>query len=522
MKKRALLHLAGRVFNRAHAITPAKFDVIRGVLLANLSRPEAFIDDEDDDQDPGEPYMVTPEGIAVIPICGTLVRRASGMDALSGLISYAELGDTFADAMQDDAVKGVVLEIDSPGGECSGLFDLADAMYSARGTKPVYAVSDDSMFSAAYALGSAADTIYMSRTAGVGSIGVICGHCDMSQADKQDGLKYTLITYGDYKADGNPHEPLSDHARATIAAEVNRLGDMFVALVARNRRLEPDAIKAMQAGCYFGPDGVAAGLADKIGGVADAISDMLDELGISASKPMGPRSVVVPADDVLGMTKAEIARLDAVAALARYQGISPDAHGQFPSFAARAALRNHRDMFAVRCLNPAALAGEPGRQRITGCPVPYGVLSRDLGGFREIYEPGCFSESLASDDIYALFNHDESQVLGRRSAGTLAITEDATGVHFDITPPESARGLVESMQRGDIDGMSAAFYITKYHWEMRGSDKVRVIETARMVESSVATFPFFRGSPATVAPAAVSQILSRQKLNRARLESAAA
>ncbi len=524
--KRSLLHIAGLVFNQPHAITPAKLDVIRGVLAAKLNRgPSAMWDYEDDDEDdpesPDRNFPITPDGIATISVQGTLVRRASGLDAYSGLRSYADISDDIEEAAEDQAIVGIILDVDSPGGQCSGCFDLTDQI-AAITNKPVYAVASDSMFSAAYALGSAADLIYVSRTSGVGSIGVIAGHCDMSKADQMDGYKYTLITYGKYKAEGNPHEPLSDHALASIQDEVNRLGDMFVATVARNRGVEPAAIKAMQAECYFGENGITAGLADKMGGIEDALADMRTALGLPQIPEEAPDEDAADVADAFGMSKRATLEAEGLAVRAMFGDLDT---ATALVVVRRAAKKTTGDInaFAVRCLAPAMLAGESGQQHITGCPVPYGILSHDLGGFKEVYEPGCFSESIQQDDIYALFNHHEDHVLGRKSAGTLAVTEDSTGVHFDITPPSKdwAEALVESMQRGDIDGMSAAFYISKYRWEMRDGWRVRVISAARMVESSVATFPYFKTSAAVTTPAA-TQVLSqmRQKLNRARLESA--
>src|ERR1043166_6747172 len=101
--KRSLLHVAGLLFNRPHAITPSKLEVIKGVFLSSLNdrTPLAFWDDDDDDDGPQKPddndfpFDVTPDGIAIIPIDGTLVRRASGMDAMSGLQSYNSIAESF-------------------------------------------------------------------------------------------------------------------------------------------------------------------------------------------------------------------------------------------------------------------------------------------------------------------------------------------------------------------------------------------------------------------------------------------
>ena len=161
---------------------------------------------------------------------------------------------------------------DSPGGEVGGLFDLADLIQGSRGKKPVYASVAESAFSAAYAIASACDRIFLTRTAGVGSIGVFTMHVDISKMDEKEGVACTYIFAGAKKVDGNPHEPLSSDAKDTIQAEIDRTYDLFVNTVARNRKLTAKKVKSTEAGLYFGEEGVESGLADQVGTVAEAVS----------------------------------------------------------------------------------------------------------------------------------------------------------------------------------------------------------------------------------------------------------
>jgi signal peptide peptidase SppA len=176
-----------------------------------------------------------------------------------------------------------LLDIDSPGGEAGGVFDLADKIFSARKVKPIWAVANDEAFSAAYAIAAAADRIYLSRTGGVGSIGVIAVHLDQSVAEADAGLKYTAIYAGEHKNDLSPHEPLSDPARAQLQTEVDRVYALFTETVARMRGLEPAAIKETEAALYFGEQSVAAGLADRIGTMGDALSDLTKKIARPSS-----------------------------------------------------------------------------------------------------------------------------------------------------------------------------------------------------------------------------------------------
>lgn len=265
-----LPHIAGRVFDTPLLIARAKLDTIMGVLMPRL-RGEALPFAQGAVT---ASYDVTPEGIAIIPVFGTLVRRTVGLEAQSGLTSYASLGQQLAEAVADPKVRAILLDVDSPGGEAGGVFDLADQIFAARKAKPIWAVANEEAFSAAYAIAAAASKVYVSRTGGVGSIGVIAVHLDQSQAEADAGLKYTAIYAGARKNDLSPHEPLSDPARATLQTEVDRVYEMFVATVARARGLAPDAVKATEAGLFFGADAIAAGLADKLGTFDDALADL--------------------------------------------------------------------------------------------------------------------------------------------------------------------------------------------------------------------------------------------------------
>ena len=215
------------------------------------------------------------DGIAVIEISGGLTYRAYCW----WTTSYLDIRDSFRAAIADERVNSVLFLIDSPGGEVAGLFDLVDEIYHARGTKPIIAVADEAAFSAAYAIASAADEVYLSRTAEVGSIGVIAIHTDQSGFDKNLGVQYTPIYAGDRKNDFNPHEPLKADARDVLQAHVDKLYDMLTAVIARNRSLTQAAAIATQSGFYMGAAAVDAGLADGVLSVRDIMTKMISSKG---------------------------------------------------------------------------------------------------------------------------------------------------------------------------------------------------------------------------------------------------
>ena len=281
-----LPHLAQKLFNTPLAIHPQKAEVIVSSLTERLGITQirsAMMEDDDEyfsrkaRKDSGYDVL---EGIAVIPVYGTLVQKLGTLRPYSGMTGYDGIRRVFLTAVNDPEVKGICLDIDSPGGEVAGCFDLVDLIYAERGKKPIHAILSENAFSAAYAIASAADKIYVPRTGGVGSVGVIVIHCDWSQHIKDDGLKVSIITYGNRKAESNPYVALSDEAQAAIQHDVDEMGRLFVSTVSRNRGLSETVIRNTQAACYLAAEGVQMGLADVVASPDVAFQELMKESGV--------------------------------------------------------------------------------------------------------------------------------------------------------------------------------------------------------------------------------------------------
>ena len=266
-----LPHLASRLYGTPLLVARSKLDIILAVLGDRIGWPEpkAALPIPSPRAMPD-----APAGIAVIPVYGTLVRRSLGLEAASGLTSYGELSAMLDAALSDPSVSGILLDVDSPGGEAGGVFELAQRIRAADAVKPVWAIASDSAFSAAYAIACAASRVYVTQTAGVGSIGVIAMHVDQTARDAQEGYRYTAITAGDQKNDFSPHEKLSSEAQSRLQAEVDRLYGIFVETVATMRHLDARFVRSTQAGLYFGPEAVTAGLADAQGSFLELKSNI--------------------------------------------------------------------------------------------------------------------------------------------------------------------------------------------------------------------------------------------------------
>ena len=288
-----MTYLASRLFGTPLLIHRPKLDVILSVVGQRIGMADApAMPAMDMAVYQRPPAATVPEGIAVIPIHGSLVKRSLGMEAASGLTSYGEIAAMLDAALADPHVSGILLDIDSPGGEASGSFELARRVREVAAMKPVWAVANDAAYSAAYAIAASTQRLFVTETGGVGSIGVIALHVDQSVKDAKDGYRFTAITAGAHKNDYSPHEPLSDAAKTELQGEVDRLYSIFTEHVAAMRGLDLDAVQATEAGLYFGSNAVAQGLADGVQTLDATIAEFHRFINARNHSPSQVRGVI--------------------------------------------------------------------------------------------------------------------------------------------------------------------------------------------------------------------------------------
>lgn len=222
------------------------------------------------------PYIVR-KGILQIPVMGVLLHRMSWTFG-SWATGYQYIQRALMRGLADDEVRGIAYIVDSPGGVVAGNMELADRIFEARKVKPARAYASDSAYSAAYSLASAAGEITVSRSGGVGSIGVIAMHVEYEGALQQSGVGVTLIFAGKHKADGNAYEKLPADVRERFQTRIDKTYDAFCACVARNRGISVEEIKATEAKTYDAEDAIAVELADNVGELDDSIEDFAAEL----------------------------------------------------------------------------------------------------------------------------------------------------------------------------------------------------------------------------------------------------
>lgn len=229
-------------------------------------------------------------GIAIIPVHGTLINR---FGASWGYVTgYNFVRAMLNAAVADPDVEGIILDINSPGGEAAGCFELAEDIYQARGKKPVLGVVDSKCYSAAYAIGSACSKLVVTPSGGAGSIGVVCMHVSVKALLDEIGYEITFVYAGAHKVDGNPFENLSDEVKADLQAGVDKSYEKFVSLVARNRRLDAQVVRDTEARCYRAEEAVDLGLIDAIATPSQAVAAFFDELSSGSTLQENTMSII--------------------------------------------------------------------------------------------------------------------------------------------------------------------------------------------------------------------------------------
>ena len=230
--------------------------------------------------------------VAVIDVTGPISHRESFFSAFFGSATVERMQAQFRAALTDHHVKAIVFRSDSPGGTVSGVPEFAAEIAAARGQKPILAISDTLMASAALWIGSQADQVYVAPSSETGSIGVWTAHEDISGMLEQMGVNITLIFAGTHKVDAHPYGPLADDVRARLQADVDAVHADFIAAVARGRKTSQKSVRDGygQGLVYNAKDAVKLGLADTIGTFEDVL-----QRAARKSSTVGARAEIIVA-----------------------------------------------------------------------------------------------------------------------------------------------------------------------------------------------------------------------------------
>jgi capsid assembly protease len=305
-------------------------------------------------------------GIAIIPVEGMLI---SGLNSYwAGYYTgYNWIQDRLTEALRDPAVTGIALAINSGGGHCSGAEELASIIYESRAIKPITALAEGYMCSAAYYIGSAAERIIATTSTIIGSIGVVASHLSYARMAEDEGIKITMFYRGDRKLDGHPLVDLSDSAKAAIDKRTDEMYQFFVDAVGRHRgdKLTTQAARDTEAATFLAAEALDKGLIDVVATSSTAFLGLLassnsSNTGIELMSQTPAPEAAAPAAPVV-----DTAALSAAAATAERTRISAIMTSEHA-----AAMPKLAEHLAYNTTTPAADAQATLAAAVASAPAP--------------------------------------------------------------------------------------------------------------------------------------------------------
>lgn len=227
------------------------------------------------------------KNLALINISGSLVKNDNPWNKWYGLVSYDEIRRSTLLALQDSAVDGILLTMNTPGGSAAGADSMAGFFSKANNTKPLYAYAESDMCSGGYYLGAPAREIYAQRAASIGSIGVVMVHYDYLKMYQEAGITPTVFRAGEFKALGSQMEHLDKKATADIQARLDDYFKMFNEHVVEHRPF--DSVDQMRATAgegrvFMAEEAKEVGLVDQVAELEDTLEEVSAKAGKSSGK----------------------------------------------------------------------------------------------------------------------------------------------------------------------------------------------------------------------------------------------
>lgn len=292
-------HIASRVLNTPLLLEPAYARVFFSALASRLNISE--ISDAEGQVAMGQKLRVdgrtfnktrinawgdeevlfqVVDSVALLDVKGTLVHKHGYLKPYSGMTGYDGIINRAAMMLAEPEVKGILMDMHTPGGEVAGCFDTADRLrqMAEQAGKPIWSLCYDMTASAGMALASAGSRRLITQTGVAGSVGVVMAHASYEEHLKQEGIKVTLIHSGAHKVEGNPYEDLPAEVLARFQSDTHALRQQFAELVARNLGMSVEAVLATEAACYRGQEAIDIGFADQLVNGHEALAEFSEHL----------------------------------------------------------------------------------------------------------------------------------------------------------------------------------------------------------------------------------------------------
>ena len=255
-------------------------------------------------------------GVGVLHVTGVISRYASLFDDICGGVSTQALAKDFTQAINNPAVSSLVLVFDSPGGDANGIHELAEMIYSARGTKPIKAYIGGTGASAIYWIASACDEVIIDATARLGSIGVVM---TLERKKEDASSEYERLEIVSSQSPNKRLDAFSEQGKAVNQSQVDQLADIFIDRVSRNMSVDRETVMSEfgQGGILIGQTAVDKGMAHRLGSLESVINELHKGKKSTMSKNTTafelPNATTLSAHDFIETLKAD--RPDVIEAL---------------------------------------------------------------------------------------------------------------------------------------------------------------------------------------------------------------
>jgi signal peptide peptidase SppA len=324
------------------AITPDGLELVLGIAQRRINDREAVLAAPLERRESGSVRMR--DGVAVISVMGTIFPRANYFTDISGATSIETLALHFGEAVAAADIKAVVLHIDSPGGQITGVHEFAERIFAARDIKPVVAYISGMGTSAAYWIACAAGRVVADATASLGSIGVVTAWTDDKEARKSRGLTdYEIVSS---QSPNKRLDPAGREGRAAIQRQLDETADIFIADVARYRGESIVTVKEDfgRGGIMLAAEAVKVGMADAIGSLEEVIAELAGSGGPAGTYRGGKNARITKETH---MDKDELAE--------KHPELLAQIQAEARAEAEKALADGHQKQLEAAALNTAAL-----------------------------------------------------------------------------------------------------------------------------------------------------------------------
>ena len=216
--------------------------------------------------------------VALIPISGVITTDGSSYLG-QGTVSSQDIVQYIEEANDNNQIKVILLEINSPGGSAVASDEIASAVKASQ--KPVVALIREVGASGGYWVASSTKYIIANRMSITGSIGVISSYLEFSGLMEKYGVGYEQLTAGKYKDMGTPFKKMNEEERVLFQKKLNRIHEFFIEEIARNRDLSLSEARELATGeFYLGIEAQELGLVDELGDKTTAEEYMKKTYGL--------------------------------------------------------------------------------------------------------------------------------------------------------------------------------------------------------------------------------------------------